>query len=341
MILLACARTAGSPSTSVERPSTPPERLAATQHFVFWSDRWVSLHHFLYGLARVEAGIKPYAEIDDGGRSSTLAEPRRSAWKAAVAYYRENLASRSLLFDPAMLEARVVLSTGRGPEGLDPAHARALTAAMPVYESTWWKDHDRAGRDWLAALKPLLARHESKVAERIAAAYESAWPTEPLRVDLVPYADWPGAYTVNEPTFVTIAGGDPRHQGQAALEILFHESSHDPAFEGRLRAAIDRAFGPSRPPPEILWHAIIFFTAGDIVGDALAEAGQPRYVPYVERRGFFRRPDWKPLQPLLEEPWRQHLAGKIPLDEALTAFARALPAEPAGAEQPGLRDTPS
>jgi hypothetical protein len=63
-----------------------------------------------------------------------------------------------------------------------------------------------------------------KLSEEIAAAYNTAWPAELLRVDIVAYAGWSGAYTSLYPTRVTIASEDEANQKLSALEVIFHES---------------------------------------------------------------------------------------------------------------------
>jgi fructose/tagatose bisphosphate aldolase len=47
-----------------------------------------------------------------------------------------------------------------------------------------------------------------------------------IRVDAVAYANWAGAYTTLYPTRPTISTLNSANQETAALEIVFHGSSH-------------------------------------------------------------------------------------------------------------------
>ena len=66
-----------------------------------------------------------------------------------------------------------------------------------------------------------------------------AWPKDPIRVDVSEYANWAGAYTYTygwSRVHEIVSSADPADQGDAALEILFHEATHGfvPADSGRL-----------------------------------------------------------------------------------------------------------
>jgi hypothetical protein len=57
------------------------------------------------------------------------------------------------------------------------------------------------------------------------AAFQHAWPTLPLRVEAVAYADPRGAYTTADPPLDAMSGLNPQHTGVDGLEQLFHECS--------------------------------------------------------------------------------------------------------------------
>ena len=41
--------------------------------------------------------------------------------------------------------------------------------------------------------------------KELSAAYQTPWPADPIRTDVAEYASWAGAYTVLEPTHITIS----------------------------------------------------------------------------------------------------------------------------------------
>jgi len=73
--------------------------------------------------------------------------------------------------------------------------------------------------------------------KEIAAAYQTPWPATPIRVDVAAFAGPDGAYTTIEPTHITISSTDKGYQGDAALEMLYHESSH--SLDEKVRTALE------------------------------------------------------------------------------------------------------
>jgi 3-oxoadipate enol-lactonase len=249
---------------------------AAPSLFDLRSGFWINLHHFLHGLARRGDDATPPPAA--GG---PLTAGERSAWEGAVALYRRQYARRDLLFDDGMARINAALSgAGNDPHlprltsaPLPADLAATLEAAAPVYRTHWWPDHDAANRAWIAAVTPRLARHGPAIAAHLMLAYRVEWPAAPVAVDLTVDAGPFGAYTTNEPyTHVTLSSRDPRGSGDSGLESLFHEASHGwdrELTDGVEKAAADRG----RQPPENLWHAILFYTAGESTRQGLAEGG--------------------------------------------------------------------
>src|SRR5436305_2134989 len=147
------------------------------------------------------------------------------------------------------------------PATLPAPLAAALEAAAPVYRAHWWPEHDASNRAWIAEVTPRLERYGPWIAKRLAQAYRTEWPAEPIPVDLTVDAGRVGAYTTDDPTHVTLSSVDSRGHGDFGLESLFPEASHgwdQKLIDGVAKAAALRG----RPAPEDLWHAIPFSTAG-------------------------------------------------------------------------------
>jgi hypothetical protein len=299
-------------------PMTMPgsAALLAASLFTFHSNPWLNLHHFVRAVARGEPAT---AEL-------TAAE--RQDWDAAVALYRERYAQRDLLFDEGMVGIKAVLRRAEtlpslAGLGLDPALAAALERASPVYRRHWWPHHDRANRDWVAALQPLLDAHGPRLARAVAAAYGKTWPAQPVDVDVSVQAGPFGAYTTSgPPAHVVISSLDPRYR-VCALEMLFHEASH--GWDDVLTAGLARAAAAQRksPPPQ-LWHAVLFFTAGELTRRELAAAGDEDYVEMALRNGNYDRACGG-CRPLLLKHWGPRLDGRASVDEALSALVAAIP----------------
>ena len=292
--------------------------------FAMRSAFWINLHQFLHATARGGDAPPPAA----GG---PLTPAERQAWERALALYRRDYARRDLLFDQGMVRINLALSAaGNAPHLAAPtlpaALVSALEAAAPVYRAHWWPAHDAANRAWIAAVTPRLARFGPAIAARLTRAYRVEWPADPIPVDVTHDAGPFGAYTTDEPfTHVTLSSADPREGAVGALESLFHEASHgwdQELVDGVAQAAADRG----RPVPENLWHAILFYTAGESTRYVLAEAGQPEYIPYAFRTGVYDRGSMKPYPPALKAAWQPYLDGHADFASAMHALIDALPA---------------
>ncbi|MBV9958643.1 MAG: hypothetical protein JO360_09485, partial [Acidobacteria bacterium] len=138
---------------------------------------------------------------------------------------------------------------------------------------------------------------------------------------------WAGAYTTfgdGQRVHITI-DTDPANQGFASLELLFHESSHwmvSPRNGAVARAIARESEAQNKPVPKDLWHAIIFYTAGEFTRKDLSEYRVTDYTPYAYR-GLWARA-WPNLQKPLELYWQPYLEGKVDLDKAMANIINAL-----------------
>jgi hypothetical protein len=275
--------------------------------FDFHSGFWVNLHHYLHAHAR--SGSALAEPLPDAATSED-----RQQWRAAIESYRTRYGRRSLLFDEELVRLNSRLaSAGNAPSladaGVADADRSALEAAAPVYRRLKWPEHDRANQQFIAALAPLLKQHGDAIANRLAASFDATWPTTPIPVDIVHDAGPPGnAYTISEPTHINIGASDPRHQGLARLELIFHEASHR-WDEVLMREVDDAAKRLGTKASRDLWHALLFFNAGTITADALTASGTSYRMYAVEQR-VFGAPDsasWSAIG----THWPMFLAGKI------------------------------
>lgn len=164
--------------------------------------------------------------------------------------------------------------------------------------------------------------------EELSAYYQDPFP-ERVPVDVVGYASWGGANTLVSPLHVMISSENRWYRGAAALEMVFHESSHllFSATGGTIGEALTAAADSLEvSTPRDLWHAVLFYTAGKTTERVLAEAGSEGYVPYMYAKGVFTG-----YHAALEEHWQPYLDGDVGL---ATAAARIVAAtgEPRTAE---------
>jgi len=305
--------------------------------FDFHSGFWINLHHFLYRQAILSLPQKgPHAlalTAADSDELQHLSPTERASWNAAVAYYAGSFAKRDLLFDDGLIAVKDKLEDAEASSDLAdvqiPAELKGvLLSAAPIYRKHWWPQHDAENRKWIGDLKPLVTQYGSTLCTQMIRIYGQPWPGYPARVDAVAYANWAGAYTTLEPTRPTISTLDPANQGAAALEIVFHETSH--GMMDKVMHAIEaaetnvNAHRLNRPfHAGSIWHAVLFYTAGELVAEQI-----PGYAPYADKNGLWLRAWPAPDRSLIEKDWKPAITGTVDLQRALSELVGELASAP-------------
>jgi len=362
--------------TPLRAPASPQSTLTYGPLPVFelHSGFWINLHHTLYNEARLRKDLASPDKIGktsgpalktspDAKRAFTAAEQK--IWEDAVSYYAANFADKDLLFSSELVQLKNQLSdfedcdelSGKTKKfcdaGLPPKLAQALEAAAPVYRAHLWPEHDRANRRWILRVAPLVIEQSVGLSERLADIYQTRWPRQKIRVDVAAYANWAGAYTTLDPLRVTISSLDLRNQGAEALEVLFHEASHgiaEPVQDAIIRECRQR----DKAIPRDLWHALIFYTTGEVLRPVLASsdatpagkldlrspttpagssatgsrensrsASAAGYTPYALREGLYER-GWKNYLDVLQRFWQPYLDGRATFSDAIARMVSSL-----------------
>jgi hypothetical protein len=261
--------------------------------FEFHSGFWLNLHQF---LARQAAGAE----------SPSTAPPE---WREAVSYYRRVIAQQDLMGPAGQAVNNRLAAAGSdadlAPDGLEAELRAVLSKAAPAYRSLWWPEHNRSNQAWIDGVRPLIAKYGTSMCKDIAAVYQTPWPSTPIRVDVSAFAGPFGAYTTLQPTHITISSTDTSYQGEAALEMLFHESSH--SLDRKVRAALEK----ERLARGLVFkwrgfdHAVLFYTAGEITRRYL-----PGYEMYGVRNRVFMNA-WPESLPVLERDWNPCQRGNV------------------------------
>jgi len=308
--------------------------------FVFEQPFWVNLHHFLYVLGRNELrapdrtrrAVADAPKEQDAGLA-TLSPAEQATWRAAVTAYGNGWSRKDAVFDSDLValthalvragDARRTLPALAGPPGLpglDAATATILNSVAPIYRATWWPAHTRANADRITALETLIAQYGARVLAYITHAYQQPWPADGYPVNVSAYTNWAGAYSTDDRLLV-VSSRDAGTTGLAGLETIFHESMHqwDGQVAATLTAAAERQH---KTVPDLLSHAMIFYTAG-----AAVQSVAPDYTPYADANGIWQRGPG-PFKAPLDAAWKPYLDGRGTLDAAIDAVIRLLPAAP-------------
>jgi hypothetical protein len=284
---------------------------AKVGRYLLQSNPWVNLHQRLLYEARFK-----------GTTSAALSGEDLAKWNRAVEIYRVFLARRSPIVDDELKRLNATLAKTNTPElpkAVPEAAAAALKMAMPLYRSSQWEQDDRINRFWISVAEPLLASAAEELIDAHAKVYGMPFPGHIL-VDVSLFAWEFGAYTVpdGESAHVVISSTDPANLGFRALEALMHEPSHVivDSNSGAIGADLTRIAKELGVKPRYnLWHAILFYTAGELTRRALAKRGVGDYQRIIDagmyERGFqgFKQP--------LETHWQAYLDGKVSRDEAI------------------------
>ena len=278
------------------------------------SNFWVSLHHTLLDAA--QNGKKT---------EESLPAAERTAWTNSVLAYRNRFGDRIPWENEELTRINDTLSsTGEMiKEGLHEDVAKALLQAAPIYRRLYWPLDDRSNKFWISTAEGLLRDAGEDLALAHGRAFGVVYPAK-IRVDVTPYAGPLGAYTTEANGFIhtTISSRDPNFQSFAALEMLLHEGAHgvmNPAT-GAIGMQINALALEKRIlVPRQLWHAILFYTSGELTKRALRERGVVDYVPYAYKKGMYDRAFTGLRQPL-ESFWQSYLDGQITREAAVQAI---------------------
>ena len=323
-------------------PAQDETSVAPLPVFEFHSGFWLNLHHTLYRQARLQRSSSPasnVAAVGPGMGNLTPAEQR--LWSSALAFYSRTYADKDLTVSLEMILIKNQLGDFETCDDLAGLKKRSCDAGLPdkltemldsvapVYRAHLWPEHDRANRRWIAAVAPLVRRNGLDLSHRLAEIYQTPWPKERIRVDVTAYASSTGAYTTLDPLRVTISATDARNQGAEALEVLFHEASHgiaDTVEDAIFRECRQR----DKPIPRDLWHALLFYTTGEIIrplalepASSVPASGSSGYVPYAVREGLYKR-GWEDYLRILTQYWQPYLDGRVDFSDAIAHMVSAL-----------------
>lgn len=295
--------------------------------FAFRSGFWVNLHHFLYVLGRARIGtpdsrraavVKAPADLEG---LSARPEDERTLWDEVVHFYAGGLSTKDAIFDADLVETTRKLAGASDTAdvtalGLDRQLAATLRLAAPVYRAVWWPRHQRANASRIEQLQELIDRHGAGAVKRLTTLYGTEWPAAPRVIDIAAYSNWAGAYSTDG-GLILVSSTDEATAGSLGLETLLHESSHqwDAEIERRLSATAARQ-GTSLP--SLLSHALIFYTSGELVAEAI-----PGHVPYAVKFGLWNRQGLGAFKPLLDRYWQPYIRGVGTFEEAAGKLVEA------------------
>lgn len=300
---------------------------SSSELFKFHNGFWTNLHHLLYVQARAQMNTPDsdrravVGAKKDLEKIQDLSQSEQEIWESALSYYRENLASASILFDRNLSKISGILTLEESnptiqSKALDSELIDILTKAASVYRNSWWPQHKQGNKDWVAGMNPLLETYGEKLSKRLMAIYSNEWPEGGLRVDVSAYANWAGAYSTWPPQRIVFSSRDADLKDGQGLETLFHEAMH---FLERpvSRELYQKTIAVEKQIPNQFTHGMIFYTAGEVVKELI-----PEHHPYAEKHGIWNRGPWPNNLLLIKKHWRPYMDGEVSLDDTLNAIVQ-------------------
>jgi hypothetical protein len=261
--------------------------------------------------SRRAAVIKAPADVEG---LAARPEEERIIWDEVVHFHAGGPAVKDAVFDADFVATTRKLADAPDTAdvaslGLDPQLAGTLRLAAPVYRAVWWPRHARANETRIEQLRGLADNYGAALVKRLTSVHGTQWPTQPRVIDVAAYSNWAGAYSTDDGLIVVASTGEAI-AGSLGLEILLHESSHQWDDEiGRRLEAIAVKVG--KPLPGLLSHALIFYTSGELVAEAV-----PGHVPYAVKFGLWNQQGLGAFKPLLDQYWRPYIRGTGTFEEA-------------------------
>jgi hypothetical protein len=301
--------------------STTPVRAgtsADSPPFRYYNFIWVNLHHYLYNEAFPTGhGI--------GQTIPGLSAVQKTAVANAIDFYRSHYQDRDLLFDRELhtITQQVIAAgnTGLPSTGIPDDLRKTLQSVYPIYMKYLWASQKLENHHWIVSNQQLLSRYGPAIQHELERVLQRKFSDGPYQVYVVHEANWPGGYTSEAERgthpHTVISSGRPDYRGLAGLEMVFHESLHAGPFD-TVQAALDAEFARHNAKDEVqLWHAVLFYTAGEIVREVLSADGVA-FQPYEYAPGGpFTRGRWARVEATVRKYWLPYMQGKIDMRKAV------------------------
>jgi hypothetical protein len=309
--ILVCLTTVAASANAQSSSSKGCVTVERVGRFKLQSNAWVNLHQWLM----YEASFK------DGHPPAGLDANQLKKWNELVTAYKTFIARHDPISGDELIRTNETLSATRDftlPATVPKAAADVLREAMPIYHVTQWPEDDRVNRFWISLAVPLLRAASDDLAAANSKAYGVAFPTHIL-VDVSSFGWQFGSYTVGEGdhAHAVMSSLDPANQGEWMLESLFHEPSHaivdaNSGAIGNEIAKLSKELGIK--PRYNLWHAILFYTAGELTRREWLKLGVSDYQPIITRMYSIQ---FQGFEQPLRTHWQAYLDGKRTREEAI------------------------
>lgn len=300
--------------------------LYASKYYSFHSSMKLNAHLFLYNQALAcKSGKVPNDSLALHAfmnTAATLSAKDLALLNGVLRFYKDSLLIKDLLFDSAMRHFSDFLAEGciSKTKMTRPWQTRSLDMIKtfkPYFVKLYWPAIDSNNKVWLNSIKNKITASEIEIVPELEKIYKTNLPDGKVRVDLVCYATWAGAYSYNDAfTHVVFSTASKNNQGALATEVIFHETSH--FLADKLILKINAQVKNKHLEKEInLWHDVIFYTTGSVLEKYYKTKWQ-KFEPYFVQMKFEDKfPLFKKSVEACRLYWDPYLNGKVDFDLAV------------------------
>lgn len=288
-----------------------------TDHFEFYINKWLNLHHFLFQTAKSIARDTNHT-IEKFPKWDQLNRQEQKTVTELMQYYQDNWLGKDLLFNQDLYQIkRQTTYWGNDIEAASsesyPTLVHHWKAFYPIYDQYFWTEHLAQNQKILQENLDRIKSFEPAATKRLSQLSQEPWPAEKIRVDITYIANWAGAYTTTKPVHIVTSTHREGPEGDW-IETLFHEASHK--LIGGRRGAVSEmiqkvAAEEEFKIPRQLWHGVLFYFAGKTTQDLLATQGVA-YDLFMLRENVF-----DDYYPALQAAMNPYLEGKHDLEAAI------------------------
>ncbi|GAB5539885.1 MAG: hypothetical protein Salg2KO_19880 [Salibacteraceae bacterium] len=295
--------------------SVESDTLYQTQYYSFHNNLWMNLHHFFYEKASNQQHKKlkedglAFREIGDSLELSELSAQEKLIFDEGVKFYEKNIIDQELLHSGRIFKwlqaqpvSEIITDTSFSKD-----FTTVLNRLKPLYESHFWKRHQKENIDLLNNYIELIEETEREVIIKMESLSVSKW-SDHVRIDLTTYGNWASAYS---PAFdnIVISSIDPVIHSSIFIEFVFHESSH--LLFLRKSPFRMELFQKSKELevelPRQLWHAAMFYLSGLATKDALARQGIDHELIMKKKNVFERYYNNEMFKSILRKYYHQEI----------------------------------
>lgn len=294
--------------------------IETTEYFEFYNNFWINLHFYLYETASTTYKKSLDKQVDKTIWQK-LSQKEKDVFQKTISYYKNNINLKNHFDQNHIAFRKWIIDYDQYdvlPESsFELSFIQTLNEFKVIYNTHFWKTHRQTNLNKLKENLSLIKNTESVIIPQIAELAQAEWQNTKIRIDLSTKSPGGGAFTLGRtPSSIVLSTVINYKEIEGDwVETLFHEASHTiiKRKKGAIAESIKRTSEKlNRKPPKNLWHAILFYTAGNISQKSFSAYNIKNYTLYMKREKVFTF-----YQDAITRYFTPYIEKKIDLDAAI------------------------